>query len=473
MSDGDDGDDGDDTDEIPRVRVRGIYATALTARLREAGLDVVQASEPIRERFDAEFPPRPADAAIATTGDRQGIGVSGTEAAVDAVDGTLRDGLDTLVWPDERAPGVVFDGRVTETLGGGAVVDLGPGKGYLPYDDYDGYVDDDDAVRVQVREGSAPWTGGRPELSGDLRAGDDDGLVELRPGGAAGGASLELADVLPVDPPDGWGARWHPRADDAGLDALGAALRRTAERAGTLDALPDAVEPPRRLTDVRTQRWVWFGRTSRFDLDTDRRAVTATMPGHHRIKAGSRAASAAVDFTEAVCSPGGEFPFGVVRRQFGPREGDAIELAHGKPDGRCLSLGHGRVTAADGEGVTVEREMSPGGSYDALGIDRQAGDVAVTKLKEGRWWYPTVYRNADGERRGTYVNVCTPVELFPETVRYVDLHVDVVRHDYADGSVERVDDDELDAAVDDGHVPEPLAEKARSVATAVENALSN
>jgi predicted RNA-binding protein associated with RNAse of E/G family len=45
----------------------------------------------------------------------------------------------------------------------------------------------------------------------------------------------------------------------------------------------------------------------------------------------------------------------------------------------------------------------------------------------------------------------------------------VVKH--ADGTVERVDDDELDAAVEAGNVPSALAEKARAVAGAVENAL--
>ena len=113
--------------------------------------------------------------------------------------------------------------------------------------------------------------------------------------------------------------------------------------------------------------------------------------------------------------------------------------------------------------------MSGRGTYDALGVDQQAGDVAVTKFTEGKWWYPTVYRGADGEKRGTYVNVCTPVEVFPGEIRYVDLHVDVVRT--PDGTVRRVDDDELDAAVDAGNVPESLAEKARDVASALESAL--
>jgi predicted RNA-binding protein associated with RNAse of E/G family len=80
-----------------------------------------------------------------------------------------------------------------------------------------------------------------------------------------------------------------------------------------------------------------------------------------------------------------------------------------------------------------------------------------------------VYRDAEGERKGTYVNVCTPVECFPDVVRYVDLHVDVVKH--PDGRVERVDDDELDAAETAGELPSELAEKARSVAGALERAL--
>ncbi len=54
-------------------------------------------------------------------------------------------------------------------------------------------------------------------------------------------------------------------------------------------------------------------------------------------------------------------------------------------------------------------------------------------------------------------------------MRYVDLHVDVVKR--PDGTVERVDDDELDAAVEAGNISEEFAEKARSVAASVEKVL--
>jgi Ribonuclease G/E len=197
------------------------------------------------------------------------------------------------------------------------------------------------------------------------------------------------------------------------------------------------------------------------------------MAGHHRIKAGSTEASAAVAFVEAVCDPDGVvesgFPFETVVRQFGPAENDGVRIVHGKPDGSRIMLGEGVVTDRDGSSITVRREMTSGGTYDALGVERRAGDIAITKLTEGKWWYPTIYRDADGERRGTYVNICTPVEIFPDAARYIDLYVDVVKH--ADGQIERVDDAELETAVSEGHVSEMLANKARGVADTLETAL--
>ena len=469
------------------VRVRGIYATALTELLD----DVVQASPAIQRRFDRSFPLEPAAATVETTDDRQGVCVTGsTERVADVVSALREVGRDTLVWRDQLSRGAVFAGEVVETLGSGALVEcesaiasdaLGDApvtnetRGFLPYSKTARHVDVGDCLRVQVDEPEPPWARGRPVLEPNIRVHGE--LASLVRGGTDDSGQPELADILPSDPPDGWGVDWSPAADDATLDALGKCLDSLSSRASDLDeAFLDAPQPeevaPHCYWPGETTCWVWFGRESRFELDEVRRTVVPTMAGHHRIKAGSDRTSAAVDFVEHVCDdPGdGEFPFDVVADQFGPREGETVHIGHGKPDGRRIDLGAGEVTdwGPDGQ-LTVKREMTPGGTYDALGVERQAGDIAITKLKEGRWWYPTVYRGASGTVRGTYVNVCTPVELFPNEVRYVDLHVDVVKH--ADGTVERVDDDELDAAVEAGAVPPALAEKARAVATAVSNAL--
>jgi hypothetical protein len=468
------------------VRIRGIYATALTALLE----DVVQASPPIRERFEADLPAEPAAAGVATTDDRQGVVVSGEPDRVAATVGRLRDvGVDTLAWDAALSLGGVYAGTVTEELRPGAVVDCGDGEGFLPYSETERHVETGDSLRVQVAEPAPPWADDRPRLETTVRV--PGHLVELLRDGTAGvgTASPELADLVPAEPPEGWAPSWGRDSDDADLDALDEALAAAAGHAEAIDAGladgPPVGDGPHRYWAGLDTAFVWFGRESRFALDDRRREVTATMPGHHRIKAGARAASAAVDFVEAVCpgagagrgGTGGEggshddaFPFDAVTRQFGPQEGDTVRLDHGKPDGRRVVLGEAEVIKRDTGGtIRVRREMASRGTYDALGTERRPGDVAVTKLTEGKWWYPTVYRSADGESRGTYVNVCTPVEVFPEAVRYVDLHVDVVKR--PDGTVERVDDDELDAAVEAGEVPDPLAERARQVADAVESAL--
>jgi len=487
------------------ARVRGIYTTGITRLLLDAGHEVVDASGAIRRRFEAAFPTAPPDVRVATTADRQGVGAHGDPEAVESLRGLLGDvGLDTLVWEDPTPPGTVLDGEVTETLGGGAVVrlrvgtdgtesdgngDLETAEGYLPYGTVDGHVETGDPVRVQVDASAAPWTEQRPELDGSLRLGG--GLVSLEPGSGTrvdvrnDEAARELAgmvDLLGLEPPEGWRAVWKPAAVDAGTDELEAGLRHAVDAAERVDSAVDAAgglgvlddasrlrdEP---IADPNAGSWVWFGRESRFALDDARREVTATMPGHHRVKAGSSDASAGVDLAEALCDPDpdAEFPFGVVTDAFGPTEGDALRIDHGKPDGRVITLGEATVTEIDDESVTVEREMTGGGTYDGLGVSREAGDIAETSLKEGRWWYPTTYRGSDGTVRGTYVNVCTPVEVFPDAARYVDLHVDVVKH--PDGTVERVDDDVLRESVAAGDTPEPLAEKARRVASALEDAL--
>jgi hypothetical protein len=326
-------------------------------------------------------------------------------------------------------------------------------------------------------------------------------VVASAPDDAARRELARTTEMLPTDVPDEWGVRWEYAASDATLDEMDAALSAAVDAAEVVsDALADAPdgddpETPTLLVAPEDTVWVWFGRESRFELDAERRAVTTTMPGHHRVKAAAESASAAVDFVEDLGEFGGgagddgdaddegrekgengedvdEFPTGAALRQFGPHEGETMRIRHGKPDGRCFSLGSGTVADCTPEegNLTLRREMSAGGTYDALGTDRERGDVATTKFREGRWWYPTVYRSEDGDSKGTYVNVCTPVELFPSAVRYVDLHVDVVK--YPNGEVERVDDDELDVAVEKGYVAEELAEKARSIAASVESALS-
>ncbi|MCG1001982.1 MULTISPECIES: DUF402 domain-containing protein [Halobacterium] len=473
---------------MTRVRVRGIYSTALTRRLLDAGFDVVDASPPIRERFDADFEDAAYDVDVWMTPDRQGVGVSGSQDAASDVLAVVKDtGIDTFVWPDRAARGAIFNGVVERTVRGGAVVALADDhEGYLPFDAADQHVEEGDHVRVQVHDPNPWWLDDRSVVGTDVRAIGGlaslergvDALVAGTPDGSRNHELARTTELLSADVPDKWGVQWHYAADGASMDALGDALDDTVSLANRLaDALADAPAPgdtaPHRVAAPERTVWTWFGRDSRFALDAARREVTETMDGHHRVKAGSEAASGAVDFAEALGASTDGFPFGAVTDQFGPTEGDLVAIEHGKPDGRLITIGRGEVTDRDRDAgrVTVRREMTAGGVYDELDVPREDGDVATTRFTEGNWWYPTVYESEDGDVKGTYLNVSTPVEVFPDAVRYVDLHVDVVKH--ADGTVEVVDEDELRECVDAGLVGEDLSEKALSVAERVRAAVSD
>ncbi|MFW6384196.1 MAG: DUF402 domain-containing protein [Halodesulfurarchaeum sp.] len=459
------------------VRVRGIYATGLTAWLRRGeDVAVVDPSPTIAERFEEPFAEDMPAITVRTTDDRLGVQVDGRPGGVAAVTDRVRSlAEDTFAWPDSTPRGLIADATIAEDRGGGFVVAIDGTEGYLSDRDVDGDLEGGETVRVQVLDPSPPWNDRRPRLDTTLRVPGPmaslvrgvSATVADSPGGEAGQELARTTELLSASVPEDWGVEWHGAAVDAGIDVLDAALSGLVERANAIEtALAADAEAGADgvLARPAATTWIRFGRASRFALDDTRRAVTHTIPGHHRIKAGSEAAGDAVDFLEALHHPIAEFPFAAAVQAFGPAEGDTVRIVHGKPEGEEYSLGSGTVTDRDLEKqrVTVRRELSSAGTYDALGTDREPGDTATTRFQEGRWWYPTVYRGAEGTPKGTYVNVATPIEVFPTAIRYVDLHVDVIQR--PDGTVEVVDEEELRAAREAGTVPAGAADRAMETA---------
>jgi hypothetical protein len=263
-----------------RARVRGIYATALTRLLVDAGHEVVQASPPIRRRFDESFDDADHDVAVETTDDRQGVGVVGDGEPVAAAVDQFRVGTDTLAWSSPTPAGAVFDAHVIETRGRGAICDLGSSEGFLPFDAADTHVEEGDTLRVQVRTDRPPWSKKRPELGTTIEAGrglatlvaGDEGVRVDTRDDAAGRELAGMTDLLGVDVPDGWGVRWRHAATDADMDALGDALASAVDAASDLDPVrDDPVDDPGRRAAPTATTWAWFGRESRFALDNHRR----------------------------------------------------------------------------------------------------------------------------------------------------------------------------------------------------------
>jgi len=207
---------------------------------------------------------------------------------------------------------------------------------------------------------------------------------------------------------------------------------------------------------------VEFPAISKKRLDEIRGSVAPTMDGHHYYKGCGDRVSSALDMAERLLEKG--CPRGEVEELYiqtieaeYPTEGLTIEIHHVKLDGRVFHLGTALVESLnhDESLIRFSRVLKGEGFYDGLGTSKEPGDQAVTEARIGDWHFKTQYHSRDGQYKGTYINLNTPIELYPYGLRYVDLEVDICI--WPDGRCEVLDEKKLDNAVTEGLITEKLA----------------
>ena len=87
-----------------RVKIRGIYATALTGLLLERGFEIVSPSEMIRDRFGLPDDPGPEEVLIVDRRDRQGVSIEGVRGATEEVVAALREALPYALFVPQGSP---------------------------------------------------------------------------------------------------------------------------------------------------------------------------------------------------------------------------------------------------------------------------------------------------------------------------------------------------------------------------------
>jgi len=208
-----------------------------------------------------------------------------------------------------------------------------------------------------------------------------------------------------------------------------------------------------------------FPLLSKSRLDEIRGTVLPTLPLHHRLKI---IASDQVDSVERkTLAQHPELRESLGRNMEreliwnGYETGRQIAIEHVKPEGRVLYLSEGEVVQADFmlKKLVLKRSGFKGrDKYDGLGIPKHGGDYAVSELREGDWHYRHTYFRAQGEIIGSYYNINTPVEFYPDRIRYLDLEIDVVQ--FPNRRVEILDETELRRRFEQGYISGALREKA-------------
>jgi len=290
----------------------------------------------------------------------------------------------------------------------------------------------------------------------------DEGMKVVSPsdtiirrfGKAKGLVLVQPHDVEVMDSEDMEGIR--VQGESVSVDAVTAALRERFLDSICRNKNEDSVD-------------IEFPFSAKTALDELRNRVLPTVPQHHHLRV---IASDYVSLLEEKMLSGHPEKRESVGRSMEKsliwdtlQVGKEIKIEHVKLDGPVIFLSEGviREKDFDRKRLVLKRSRFKGRTkYDGLGIEKREGDYAISEIQGGLWYYQHTYFRSDGTLIGQYVNINTPVEFYPDRIRYVDLEIDVVQ--MPDGQVFVTDEEDLEQRFKTGFLSKELLETAKKAA---------
>jgi len=453
-----------------KVRVRGIYATALTRLLLDEGFIITQASRIIRERLGLPEIMLPADATVKNNDrDPSGLLVLGRRGR--EVAEALRRRLPHLVfWESPLGLYATVSYRVLEDRGDECLVELPGGvRGVLrPCSRDEGLAT---VVKAPIKPYEKAGLKPGPSLPGVCSIVSMGGGVSVSEHIHSPEDRARLL-ALAAEYAEGLGVRWRSNAALCSSEEAARELKRLAEELRRISE--DIPEEPRVISPGEYIGLGFLSLPSKRLLDDVRGKITPTVRGHHSLKSAGRGdLGMLVDYTEELLKHGVD-P-GIVGKALLDymvsllSKARSIQIIHRTLRGEVLRLTPGRVQTvlptATGYRIEVKRVFRSKGLYDALGVEKEPGDYDVMVVETGGWKIIHRYYSVEGVFKGEYVNINTPPELRPDSIEYVDLAVDVVRRPREKPII--VDREELEDAFSKGYISEPLYRKALEEAEAL------
>ncbi|NJE43326.1 ribonuclease E/G [Thermococcus sp. GR6] len=454
------------TDTGVSVRVRGIYSTALTKLFLDRGFGISQPSQKIVERFNLEKTYDEFDVDVYDKKDHHGVVLVGTR--VEEVRKVLEDELIDVFF--RKLPYQlygIYKGMIVKRDERYVYIDIGSAIGTVVADELPNAMEGDE-VLVQVKKHNL-----LPHLSVTLTIPGDYAVLIPKPIGAQRHVKIsrkirdqserERLRILGLSIDLGeWGILWRTAAAYKDWNTLRDEIIKLSKLADKLKKA-DSYTAPSVIIEGRNIYEVEFGGGAKKKLDEVRNKVVPTVEGHHQLKAYDPELSFAVEIAEGILAkvPGQRervkqgFWEALITNK-GPKKGWLFSLEHYKPDGQRIKIGPGEIieVSMNPLKVTIKRHLKPGKFYDGLDIPIEFGDYVITEIEAGKWWFVHRYYDRNGNLKGEYYNINTPVEIYPDRARYVDLEVDIVK--WPDGKKEIIDKDKLTEHYEEGIITEKL-----------------
>lgn len=413
-----------------KVKIRGIFATALSKLALDRGFSIVQPTEVVARRLGLLPDNSPPDFIVKDHESKSGIVVMGDCGAVETFAKVLKEELDPFLVQAAGGVKEVFAARPLQEAGATYVVTPEGGRAVVP-------------SRYVVYPSVRLFTLVKPPV------GPAKGLA--LPEIIVAGRYVELDTIGGVKFSRGIGeedvVRLRILAESRlGLQGLGVKFKSSAQYAQEEEILREAQALYEEMLRISSGPWregevvrrgeclfiSIFDREVKAKLDEIRARVAPTIRGHHSLRAqGLGRCLDLLDYAGAeVYEKASEF-----LATMGP-----VEILHIKPWGDIVRMRGSPLGFRNGA-LVVKRNLRPGGTLDGIGARIEPGFYALTCIKPGLTYVVHTYYDAVGRVVGTYINVNTPPEIGRRII-YVDLLLDKAIK--SDGEERVLDMDELE-----------------------------
>lgn len=421
-----------------RVRVRGLAATALTKLLIDKGYSIVQASSVIRERLSLENNYSPADVTVKDSGEDEVLVIGLYDKALKVYEDLSNELEYVFKWFSKIGLYSIHIGIVVDKKNSDCTVDLGYAKGVLSNCKHS--VGD----RVVVSVIKAPLKPGEEaKLTYSLRVIGE--YVALIHGSSQITFSEHIRDkskrdyllTLAVSKLIGSGLGIHFRSssmyasEQIILNEIELLCRKLTS---ILEESRNREKAPREIYSGEFIGLISLTSLAKNKLDDLRNRVVFTLPLHHSLKTIGGLYSELIDFTEKIIS---NLKISIEDLEKSILDyihekivhNNRIRIVHIKPDGsrRELTPGYVRSVRKTEQGLEIHltRSIRSNGVYDGLDVEKKEGDIDYMFLETSNWFISHNYFRG-GMWIGSYININTPPEIFPDTVKYHDLLLDIV-----------------------------------------------
>lgn len=422
------------------LRVRGVYATALTKILSDMGYSFSDISDKTRERFRGEIklssnPPR---VTIKDLEGEKGVAIIGERNIVKNITYNVSSIIpSSIVLYVKYGPYTSFLVKIKERIDWKTYeVELPDNKSGVMISKFPHAVGSKTVAHIikpsidspLMREGLVLFgdyvriiEGGKHSVSKFIRS--EEKRVDL----------LSLAVKLSKGR---WGIRFRSSSKNADLALIMDEITKLIEEGERILKKINEAEPPLTIFHRDSFSFIRFPPDALRELDRVRNRQLPTLPYHHALKSLKvQEVADKVDFVEEVIEDSSCISPRLMRKKYLDTvlgiissNKDKISIYHDRVHKNGY-IWNAKISKIEGTKIICTREVAkPEGIYDGLMVQKEKGDRIITLFSIFSRFILHSYYDKNQNIKGVYVNINTPIDVNQTGyIWYIDLGIDVVK----------------------------------------------